>query len=584
MTLATSKYRRLWNYLKPYWGLELCALFTMMVLTALAIAMPIAIQYMIDTLIPGLMASARPIRIAPVALFSAFLIGVYLADVLVSWLRDYLAGRVGAGIIRDLRSDLYAHLQNQALRFFHEHQTGEIMSRVLSDVGRVQDLLTVTLLMLFTNSLMLVAVLAYLLHTNWLLTLIAVIPVPLTTVATNRFGRRLHGIAFDIQSKLADLSARIQQAFLSIKTIKAFGQEEREKKRIDGALGELTGLYIRNSVMNSLAVNVVQFINMVGPIVVLGWGIYLVVIGAMKLGQLIAFYILLTYLYGPIHGLAQTSIEIQSTMASVDRVFEYLDVSSAVAEAAEPVTITSPRGEIDFHGVSLSYPNSDFSLNRLSLHIRAGEKLALVGPSGSGKTSIANLAMRFFDPDEGTVTLDGIDLRTISLRSLRSAISLVDQDPLLFNVSINENIKYGRPHASQAEVVAAARAAGVHDFIISLPQGYDTQVGERGVTVSGGEKQRICLARAIVVNPRILILDEATSALDSASELIIQESLKHIWADKTAIIIAHRLSTVQHADRIAVLEGGRIVDQGTHSDLIERCPAYREAAIRQLAI
>ncbi len=584
MTLATGRHRRLWNYLKPYWGLELGTFLTMVVLTGLAIAMPIALQYMIDTLIPRLTASARPVRIAPVVTFSAVLVGIYLADVLACWVRDYLAGRVGAGIIRDMRSELYAHLQRLSLRFFHEHQVGEIMSRLLSDVGRVQDLLTSTLLMLITNALMLLAILAYLIHTNWLLTLAAVIPVPLTIVSANRFGIRLNSLAFDIQRKLAELSARIQEAFLSIKVIKAFGQEEREQRGIDDVLGRLTRVYVRNSVMSSLAANVVQFVNMVGPIVVLGWGVYLVAAGTMKLGQLIAFYILLTYLYGPIHGLAQTSIQVQSAMASVDRVFEYLDVPTAVAEAPRPVTIGRLRGEIDFQDVSFTYSDSDFSLNHFSLHIRAGEKVALVGPSGSGKTSIANLVMRFFDPDAGAVTLDGIDLRSLSLRSLRSAVSLVEQDPLLFNASIAENLKYGRPEASPAEVVTAAKAAGVHDFIMSLPNGYDGGVAERGVTVSGGERQRICLARAILVNPRILILDEATSALDSATEHLIQESLRRVLEDKTAIIIAHRLSTVRYADRIVVLEAGRIVAEGTHEDLIERCPAYRELAARQMLV
>lgn len=579
-----GKYRRLWNYLRPYWGLEAFTLLTMVVLTALTIALPIAIQYMIDTLIPGMIAAGRPIRLSPVGGFIGFLIGIYLAAVAMAWLRDYLAGRVGAGVIRDMRSQLFGHVQRLSLRFFQGHQTGEIMSRVLSDVGRVQDLLTVTLLMLLTNCLMLVGILAYLLHTNWLLTLVAVIPVPVTILSANKFGRRVHGIVHDLQGKLAELSARLQEAFLSIRTIKAFGQEDRERKRMDEVLRELTGMYVRNSVVNSLAVNVVQFVNMVGPIVVLGWGVYLVVIGSMKLGQLIAFYILLTYLYGPIHSLAQTSIQIQSSMASVDRVFEYLDVPAGVPEPVNAVEITSPRGEIEFGDVRFCYPNSDFCLQGLSLRMGSGEKVALVGPSGSGKTTLVNLVMRFYDPDEGTVTLDGVDLRSISLRSLRRTIAAVDQDPLLFKGSIMDNLRYGRPDATEEEVRAAAKAANIHDFILSLPGGYNAEVGERGVTVSGGEKQRLCLARAIMVNPRVLILDEATSALDSTSERLIQESLGRILAGKTAIMIAHRLATVQHADRIVVLESGRIVDQGTHRVLLERCPVYRELAGRELLV
>lgn len=581
MARITGKYRRLWTYLRPYWGLELCTFATMLVLTALTIALPISIQYMIDTLIPRLVAAGAPVRLRPVIFFGAFLVGVYLADFMVCWLRDYLAGRVSAGIVGDMRSQLYAHMQRLSLRFFQENQVGEIMSRLLSDVGRVQDLLTTTLLLTLTNSLMLLAIVAYLLHTNWLLTLVALIPVPLTVVAADRFGRRLNGIALDIQGTIARVSARLQEAFLSIKTIKAFGQEDRERARMDGVLAELTGLYVRNSVANSLAVNVVQFVNMVGPIVVLGWGIYLVAVGSMKLGQLIAFYILLTYLYGPIHGLAETSIQVQATMASVDRVFEYLDIPPRVAEAERPVELRDPRGEVRFEDVSFAYPESDFSLAGLSLCIRPGEKVAIVGPSGSGKTTIVNLVMRFHDPDRGRVTLDAVDLRDLSIRSLRGAVALVDQEPLLFKGSILDNVRYGRPDAPQGDVEAAAKVAGIHDFIASLPDGYASGVGERGVTVSGGEKQRLCLARAIMVNPRVLILDEATSALDSASEQLVQEALGRALAGKTAIMIAHRLSTVQNADRILVLEKGTIVDQGTHRELVERCPTYRDLAARQ---
>jgi len=555
---------------------------TMAAVAALAIALPIAIQYMIDTLIPGIAASGRPVKLEPIIWFSLFLAGIYLADVLVSYARDYLAGYVGAHIIQDMRSQLFDHLQRLPLRFFQQGQTGEMMSRVLSDVGRIQDLLTVTTLMLATNILMLVGILIYLLYTNWLLTLVAVIPVPLTILSANHFGNRLHKISLNLQQALASLSARIQEAFLSIKTIKGFGQETQERHKVDDVLSGMTGIYIQHSVVSSLGVNVVAFINMAGPIVVLGWGVYLVAIGTMKLGELIAFYILLTYLYGPIHSLAQTGIQVKSAMASVDRVFEYLDIPPAVTESPHPVTLSNPLGHIELQHVSFKYPDSGFGLADFSLLIRAGEKVAIVGPSGSGKTTVLNLVMRFFDPDSGTITLDGVDLRNLSFQSLRSAVSLVDQDPLLFKGTIAANLAYGAGNTSQEQIVAAARAANIHDFIAALPQGYRSEVGERGVTVSGGEKQRLCLARAILVDPKVLLLDEATSALDSASEQLIQDSLDRSLKDKTAVIVAHRLSTVRDVDRIIVLDAGRIVDQGTHDELMGRCRLYHELASKQL--
>ncbi|HWR82338.1 MAG TPA: ABC transporter ATP-binding protein, partial [Candidatus Deferrimicrobium sp.] len=431
---------------------------------------------------------------------------------------------------------------------------------------------------------MLIAVVIYLVSINWLLTVIAVIPVPLTIVLTNRFGKKLHGITGSFQETIAAFSARLQETFLSIRTVKAFGQETSEKEKADRILSRLTGLYIKNSVTTSLSVNLVNFVSMIGPVVVLSWGTYLIAGGSMKLGALIAFYMLLTYLYSPVQTLASAHVEVQAAMASVDRIFEYLDLPAAVQEATQPVALSRAHGEIAFIKVSFGYPESGFRLDDFNVTLRRREKVALVGPSGAGKTTLVNLILRFYDPESGVITLDGVDLRRLSLRSLRDNLALVDQDPLLFKTTIFNNIAYARPDASLDEVKRAAQIANIHDFITGLPHTYFTEVGERGVTLSGGEKQRICLARAILKDPAVLILDEATSALDSTSERLIQQSLKRILADKTAIIIAHRLSTVQHADRIIVLDKGRIVDQGTHQQLLETAPLYRELAARQLRV
>lgn len=578
-----SKYKRLLAYLKPYYRPQLLTFLVMVILTGLTLALPGAIQYMIDTLIPGLIASSdRPLDLTPVFLFGALLLGIYLLDLLFSWLRDYLAAYVGAEIIKDIRLQLYTHLQRLSLSFHGGHRTGEIMSRLLSDVGRLQDMLTVTLLMLFTNVLMLAGILVYLLNVNWMLTLVAVIPVPLTVFTTGRLGNRLNRLMTVIQQRMADLSAKLQEALLGIKTIQAFGQEAREAKNVETILSGINPLLVKASVTSSLAVNLAQFINMTGPIVVLAWGVYLVATGEMKLGQLIAFYILLTYLYSPVRGLAETHIQVRSAMASADRIFEYLDIQPDIVEAVEPVTLDVVRGEISLQNVSFFYKSDGFRLDDFSLTVKACEKVALVGPSGAGKTTIINLIARLFDPRTGSVSIDGVNLKDISLSCLRRHIALVEQEPLLFRLSIYDNIAYGNPDATQEEVVAAARAANIHDFVMGLPEGYQTEVGERGLSLSGGERQRLCLARAVVTNPAILILDEATSALDSNSERLIQQALKDILADKTAVIIAHRLATIQHADRIVTLENGRIVDQGTHHELLDRCSLYRELAENQM--
>ena len=581
MTFATSRIRRLWGYLRPYWQLEALTFLVMTVLAGLALALPAAIRYMIDDMLPSLVENPR---ISVVLYFGLVLAGIYFTYVLFGWLRDYLAAYIGANIIATIRSQLFFHLERLSLKFHQTHQVGEMMSRLLSDVNRVQGLLTSTLLVFLTSILMVMAMILYLLSINWLLTLVAIIPVPLTILLTNTFGKKLHRITRSLQETIAQLSARLQEAFLSVRTIKAFGREEFEKGKVDSILSRLTRLYIENSVTTSLSVNLVNFINMLGPIVVLAWGTYLIAGGSMKLGALIAFYMLLTYMYSPIQSLASTHIEVQAAMASVNRLFEYLDIPPAVVEDANPITLKHTSGEISFKNVSFSYNDSGFRFEDFSLTIRSKEKVAIVGPSGAGKTTLINLIMRFFDPDLGAITLDGMDLRRLSLQSLRDNIALVDQDPLLFKTTIFNNIAYSNPEAGLDGVVRAAEVANIHHFVSSLPDGYDSDVGERGVTLSGGEKQRLCLARAILKNPPVLILDEATSALDSNSEQLIQQSLRQILVDKTAIIIAHRLSTVQHADRIITLDNGKIVDEGTHQQLIESSALYRDLAAKQLKI
>lgn len=560
---------------------------TMLVLTGLMLAMPFAVRYLIDDLVPRLVAEVKQtgsVDMWPIIWFGAFLIGVYLSYVLFGLVRDYLAGKVGASIIADMRSQLFDHLSRVPLRFYQETNIGEIMSRLMSDVQRVQGLLTVTFLMLLTNILMLLAVFVVILVVDWKLTLVAIIPVPLTIFLSSKFGRKLHGVTRVLQETIAKLSGRLQETFSAMRTIRAFAQERRESRRVGGVLHNLIGLYVKNSVLNSLASNLVHFVNMVAPIVILSWGTYLIAGGSLTLGALMMFYMLVSYLYSPVQDLATVNVEIQSSMAAVNRIFEYLDIREDIPEDPNPIAPAEVRGEIAFDHVGFAYSDNGFRMDDLVLSIGAGEKVAIVGPSGSGKTTLINLLLRFFDPQRGQITIDGKDIRRLALKTLRSKIGLVDQEPILFKASIRENISYGDPDADFDRVVRAARIANIHDFISHLPKGYDHEVGERGVTLSGGERQRICLARALLKNPPIVLLDEATSALDTRSEQLIQDALEEALKDKTAIIIAHRLATVRHADRIVAMENGRIADQGTHEELLKRSPLYRELAKKQLRI
>jgi ABC-type multidrug transport system fused ATPase/permease subunit len=577
----------LWSYLKPYWKLELLMFGTMIGLTLVTIAMPLALKYLIDDLIPGLakeVGSGGNPDVTPVFYYAAFLAGLYAANLVISLGRDYLAGRVGANIIADMRSQLFDHLAHVPLRFFQTNQVGQIMSRLLSDVQRVQSLLTSTFLVLIMNILLVIAVLTVLLVWNWKWALVALIPVPITIILSNRFGISLHRINRVLQETIARLSGRYQESFSAIRTVRAFAQEKREKETTDGILGKLTGLYIRNSVMNSAAVNLVHLTTMLAPIASLSWGAYVVAGGSVLLGTLLAFYILVGYLYSPVQELAQINVEIEASMASVYRIFEYLDIEPAVKEDENPVHLEQIRGHIVFDNVSFRYDQNGFRIEDLSLVIEPGEKVAIVGPSGAGKTTVINLILRFFDPDKGTISIDGVDLRRVGIKNLRTRIGLVDQEPLLFKASLFENIAYGDPDADLDRVIRAARIANIHDFITKLPAGYKNEVGERGVTLSGGERQRVCLARAILKDPPIMLLDEATSSLDTRSEELIQHALEKALEGKTSVIIAHRLATVRHADRIIVMDRGRIVDQGTHEQLLERSPLYSELARKQLKI
>lgn len=582
MSAERRTLERLWRCLEPYWRLELVTLAVMIALAALALVLPLAIQYMIDELVPHLAAGQGAVDRGPVIVFGLVLIGAYFLNILFSWLRDYLAARIGASIVRDLRSALFERLAHASLRFYHQSSVGEVMSRLLSDVGRVQDLLTSTLLMLLTNVLLLTAVLVYLLRVNWTLTFIALVPVPLTILLSNRFGRRLHVVTRMYQESVARLSARLQEVLAAVPTVRAFGQEGREKARVDDELDALTRVTVRSSVTRSLAVNLVHFVNMLGPVVVLAGGTYLVADGSIKLGALVAFYILLSYLYQPVQDLASANVEIHAAMASVHRIFEYLDLPPAVLEVEAAVAPSPVRGEIVFEDTQFTYGDGEFSLDIPSLTIRPRETVAIVGHSGAGKTTLINLILRFFDPDRGRITIDGVDLRQWSLAHLRRSVGLVEQSPVLFRGTLLENIAYAQPKASRQQVEAVARVANIHDFVAALPRGYDTLVGERGVTLSGGEKQRVCLARALLEDPAILVLDEATSALDAQSEHLIQQALRVVLTDKTAVVIAHRLATVRFADRILFMENGRIVDAGSHEQLLSTSVAYRDLATRQM--
>jgi subfamily B ATP-binding cassette protein MsbA len=579
------KLSRVFVYLKPYWFREVLVLLCMIVSIFLTLPLPLALKYLIDSVfISGPMKplnlyffqitlSTRESQLFWVVILVAV---AYLAEGLFLFLRDYLYTVIGSNIIANIREKLFDHVQTLSLRFFHREQVGTIMSRILNDVMRFQDLITSTLLVMLTDFFSAVIIMAILLKMNWQLSLISFAIFPLFVVVIKFFASKVRQANWQVMDKISQVSGNVQESLSAIRLIKSFSNEKLQTQKLSSKLKEMVKAFIRNSILTSSSTHLTLLLAMLGPLLLLWLGGSKVINGTLSLGTLIAFYTFLGRLYGPVQRLATANIEVQGSLAAIDRVFEYFDLEPEEEDLAEAIELKSVRGDIVFENVNFSYNGEKNALENINLEIKSGESVALVGPSGSGKSTLINLLLRFYDPNCGKILLDGIDLKKIKIESLRKNIGVVDQEAFLFNASLKENISYGKRDASLGEIKSAAKAANIYDFIESLPEKYETVVGERGVKLSGGEKQRITIARAILKNPKILILDEATSSLDSESEGLIQQALKTLLQEKTSLVIAHRLSTILSADKIIVLEDGKIVEAGQHFELLEKGGVYRK--------
>ncbi|MBI4261433.1 MAG: ABC transporter ATP-binding protein, partial [Actinobacteria bacterium] len=515
--------------------------------------------------------------------------------------QTYLANLVGLRVMQDFRNALYTHLQSMSLRFFTATRTGEIQSRLANDVGGVQGVVTDTAASILSNVVILVSTLAAMLVLSWQLTLLSLFMLPLFLWLTYKVGKARQQVAASTQKTLADLSA-ITEETLSVSGIllsKAFGRQRFEIDRFSGENRRLAGLQIRQQMIGRSFFAVVQIFFSIAPALVYlvaGWVISGDA-GAIRAGTIVAFTTLQSRLFFPIGQMLQVSVEVQTSMALFHRIFEYLDMTGDIEDAPDAVALPRDRvaGRVTFDRVWFRYdtppedrppvsPDVDgedpglpprlWTLEDLDVDIEAGQLAALVGPSGAGKTTMTYLVPRFYDVQRGAVRIDGEDVRRIRLDSLGEIIGMVTQETYLFHATVRRNLVYGRPDATDEELEAAARAAFIHDRIMELPEGYDTVVGERGYKLSGGEKQRLAIARVILKDPRILILDEATSSLDTTSERLVQEALKPLMRGRTTIAIAHRLSTIHSADVIFVLDRGRVVERGDHAELLARSGLY----------
>ena len=509
------------------------------------------------------------------------LLGIFALSALFGAAQSFLLSRVGAGVVADLRRAVFAHLLTLSPRFFGEHKTGDLTSRLTSDVGTVQTVTSTALAQLAAQSVSLVGAVVLLVTTSPRLSLLTLAVIPLVIGTAVTIGRRIRRVSREVQDAVAGANASAEEAISGVRVVQSFTAEGVEEGRYGQGVTQSFLAALKRARLQALMAGVMSFLTFGALAVVLWYGGRLVMAGSLTPGNLVTFLFYALQVGGTVVALTGVFNQFQEALGASGRIFELLDERSDLPQPAQPAPLARAEGRVSFDGVSFTYDGETEGtraavLRDVTLDVPAGQVVALVGPSGAGKTTLVNLIPRFWDVTGGTLRVDGRDVRDYALADLRAQVGLVPQETLLFSGSIRENILYGRPGARPDEVEAAARAANAHEFISAFPHGYDTVVGERGVKLSGGQRQRVAIARAILKDPRILILDEATSALDNESEALVQAALERLMQGRTTFVIAHRLSTIRNADRILVMDAGRVTEDGTHAQLIAAGGLYRD--------
>ncbi|MBD3182900.1 ATP-binding cassette domain-containing protein [Candidatus Poribacteria bacterium] len=562
--------KRLLGYLKKYWFFLLLALLALTINRVLTMAVPEISQRAIDIAIGQKNYSLLVILAISIVVVTIFR-GVF------HFAQEYTLQYAAQKAIYDIRNTMYDHLQRLPFSFYDKSQTGQLIARATGDIDSLRRFFTFGMLNFISSIFIFVAVLIITLMKNWQMALISLSVMPAIAYTGTRFGQKIRPKFKEMRQKHADITTAIQENVTGASVVRTFAREEHEIKRFSKQVFGLLKMNLEITKLWASYFPFMDFIAVVGRIAILWFGGWQIIKGNLTLGEFVAFNMYLVMLMMPVRMLGFIINVSQEAIASGQRIFEILDTESEVKELDNARALPPIKGLIKFDDVSFSYETGDgLVLKNFSLEAKPGETIALLGATGSGKSTVINLIPRFYDPLSGKITIDGIDIKEVQLESLRRQISIVMQETYLFAASIKDNIAYGNTEASMEEIVEAAKAANIHDFIVSLPKGYDTEVGERGVTLSGGQKQRVAIARALLMNPRILILDDSTSSVDTQTEHMIQNALNTLLKGRTAFVIAQRLSTVKRADKIVILEDGKIVEKGTHESLLKKGGIYSE--------